>query len=60
MTQFNNIREKFMKNYQKYLKAMLIPALGYGLGFVIGVVVIKLIFDSGLLDLSLMFSKISI
>ncbi|MCK4727177.1 MAG: hypothetical protein KAT29_15295, partial [Anaerolineales bacterium] len=39
-----------MNNYRKHLKAALIGALGYGLGFVIGVVLIKLVFDSGLLD----------
>ncbi len=39
-----------MRNNQKVLKATLIPALGYGLGFVMSVVIIKLIFDSGLLD----------
>ena len=39
-----------MKKNQKLLKSLLIPALGYGLGFVIGVVIINVIFDSGLLD----------
>ena len=39
-----------MNNYRKHLKAALIVALGYGLGFVIGVVLINLVFDSGLLD----------
>ena len=39
-----------MNNYQKHLKAALLVALGYGLGFVIGVVLINLVFDSGLLD----------
>ena len=39
-----------MNNSRKHIKAALIVALGYGLGFVIGVVVINLIFDSGLLD----------
>jgi len=39
-----------MKNHRNILKATLIPALGYGLGLVIGVVLISLIFDSGLLD----------
>ena len=35
-----------MNNYRKHLKTALIGALGYGLGFVIGVVLIKLIFNS--------------
>ncbi len=39
-----------MDNSRKHLKAALIVALGYGLGFVIGVVLINLVFDSGLLD----------
>jgi len=39
-----------MNNYRKHLKAALIVALGYGLGFVVGVVLINLVFDSGLLD----------
>ncbi|TET29600.1 MAG: hypothetical protein E3J69_13195 [Anaerolineales bacterium] len=39
-----------MNNYRKHLKAALIVALGYGLGVVIGVVIINLVFDSGLLD----------
>jgi phosphatidylserine/phosphatidylglycerophosphate/cardiolipin synthase-like enzyme len=37
-------------NHRKHLKAALISGSGYGLGFIIGVVLIKLIFDSGLLD----------
>lgn len=39
-----------MKNDRKHLKAALISGLGYGLGFVFGVVLIKLIFASGFLD----------
>jgi hypothetical protein len=39
-----------MNNSRKHLKAALIVALGYGLSFVIGVVIINLVFDSGLLD----------
>jgi len=50
MAQLPNLREKFMNNYQKHFKAALITALGYGLGFVIGIVVIGLVFRSGLLD----------
>lgn len=39
-----------MQKMSKHLKASLITALGYGLGFIVGVVLISLIFDSGLLD----------
>ncbi len=39
-----------MQNISKHLKASFITALGYGLGFVVGVVLINIIFDSGLLD----------
>ena len=39
-----------MKHNRKHIKAALISGLGYGLGFVISVVLIKLVFDSGLLD----------
>jgi len=39
-----------MKPNQKHFKAALISGLGYGFGFVISAVLIKLIFDSGLLD----------
>ncbi len=47
-----------MNNYKKHLKAALISGLGYGFGFVIGIVLIKLIFDSGLLDsVADLFSK---
>ena len=39
-----------MKKVSKHIKPALITALGYGLGFVIGAMLIKLIFASGLLD----------
>jgi hypothetical protein len=42
--------EGYMKNNRKHLIASLKTALGYGLGFVVGVTVIKLTLDSGLLN----------
>jgi len=39
-----------MNNYRKHLRAALISALGYGLGFVFGVMFIKLVLDLGFLE----------
>lgn len=39
-----------MNEYRKHLKAALITGLGYGMGFVVGVILIELVFDVGLLE----------
>ena len=41
-----------MKKYRDHLKASLITALGYGLGFVLGVVVIRLVLNLGFLRIT--------
>ena len=39
-----------MNEHRKHLKAALITGFGYGLGFVIGVILIELVLDIGLLE----------